>query len=421
MSEGKKIEKTFADLTNCPSLDINERARAFNEVYNDYLQKKHFYYKRIALNSSSPVRTIRDLYTGEDRKMIYFASNDYLNLTTHPKVIEAGMQALTKYGTGAGSVPLLGGTLDIHVELEEKIAKFKGCESAIIYTSGFGSNSSTLFSLLQKEDLVIIDRFAHASIIDGCKGTNTRIFRHNNLGSLENILKKCKNDYRTKMIAVDGVYSMDGDIAPLDKIVELARKYNAYTFVDEAHATGVIGKNGKGTLEHHNVEGKIDLVSGTFSKALGGVGGFVAGTREVIQMLHFYSRGYMFSTAMSPQTSASLIAAIEVVENEPEIRQKLWDNIFYLRSNLRKMGFDIGNSETAIFPIIIGDDFKVKEICRKLHEMNIYVNPVLYPAVPKKLARLRISLMSTHEKEHLDTLLNALKNIDQKYSISLEK
>jgi glycine C-acetyltransferase len=318
-------------------------------------------------------------------------------------------------------VPLLGGTLDIHVELEEKIAKFKGCESAIIYTSGFGSNSSTLLSLLQKEDVAILDRFVHASIIDGCQGTNTKNFRHNNLDSLEKILKKYKDNYRTKMIAVDGVYSMDGDIAPLDKIVGLARKYNAYTFVDEAHATGVIGKNGKGTLEHHNVEGEIDLVSGTFSKALGGVGGFVAGTKEVIRMLHFYSRSYMFSTAMSPQTCASLLAAIEVIENEPEIRHKLWNNIFYLRSNLRKMGFNIGNSETAIFPIIIGDDFKVKEICRELHEMNVYVNPVLYPAVPKKLARVRISLMSTHEKEHLDILLNALEYIDKKYSISAQE
>ena len=416
-----KMEKTFADFLNCPDLDINERARALNEMYDDYLQQHHFYYKRVALNSSSPVRVVRDLYTGEHKKMIYFASNDYLNLTTHPTVVEAGMQALIKYGAGSGSVPLLGGTLDIHVELEEKIAKFKGCESAIIYTSGFGSNSSTLLSLLQKEDVAILDRFVHASIIDGCQGTNTKIFRHNNLDSLEKILKKYKDNYRTKMIAVDGVYSMDGDIAPLDKIVGLARKYNAYTFVDEAHATGVIGKNGKGTLEHHNVEGEIDLVSGTFSKALGGVGGFVAGTKEVIRMLHFYSRSYMFSTAMSPQTCASLLAAIEVIENEPEIRHKLWNNIFYLRSNLRKMGFNIGNSETAIFPIIIGDDFKVKEICRELHEMNVYVNPVLYPAVPKKLARVRISLMSTHEKEHLDILLNAIEYIDKKYSISAQE
>jgi glycine C-acetyltransferase len=414
---GNMKDFSFGNFLECPNLDINQRAMAFNEMYESYLQKKHFQYKRVALNASSPVRVIKDLYTGEHKEMIYLASNDYLNLTTHPKVVEAGVKALLKYGAGAGSVPLLGGSLDIHIELENKIAKFKGCESAIIYTSGFGSNSSTLLSLLQKQDIAVLDRLVHASIIDGCKGTNTRFFKHNDINSLDKILKNSQNSYRTKMICVDGVYSMDGDIAPLDKIVEVAKKYNAYLFVDEAHATGVIGNNGRGTLEYHNVEGEIDLVSGTFSKALGGVGGFIAGNKQIIQLLNFYSRSYIFSTAMSPQTCASLIAAIDVIETEPELRYKLWNNILYFRDKLKALGFNIGNSETAIFPIIVGDDFKTKELCRELHEINIYVNPVLYPAVSKKLSRLRISLMSTHEKEHLDTTLSALEYLGKKYSI----
>jgi glycine C-acetyltransferase len=410
-------ELDFADLFNCPQLDLNERAGVFDKIISNYIERKHLQYKRVALNASSPIRIIRDTYTGLPREMIYLASNDYLNLTMHPKVIEAGLNALQKYGSGAGSVPLLGGSLDIHIELENRIAKFKGCESAVIYTSGFSSNSSTLLSLLQKEDLAIVDRYAHASIIDGCKSTNIKSFKHNDLSALEKILQRYKGSYRTKMIIVDGVYSMDGDIAPLKEIVEIAKEYGAYTFVDEAHATGVIGETGKGTLEYHGVQGKVDLVSGTFSKALGGVGGFVAGSQKIIQLLTFYSRGYMFSTAMTPQTCGSLLAAIDVIENEPEIRKKLWDNILYFRKRLKEIGFNIGNSETAIFPIIIGDDFKTKEICRELHEKNIYVNPVLYPAVPKKLSRIRISLMSNHEKEHLNTVLEILEYLGNKYSI----
>jgi glycine C-acetyltransferase len=217
---------------------------------------------------------------------------------------------------------------------------------------------------------------------------------------------------------VDGVYSMDGDISPLDKIVELAKTYGAYVMVDEAHATGVIGKNGKGTPEHFNIEGKVDIVSGTFSKALGAVGGFIAANSELIELLRYYSRSYMFSTAMTPQVAASLIEAMNVIENEPERREKLWKNINYFRKNLLNLGFNLGNSETAIFPIIIGDDNKVKEACKMMHEKGIYVNPVLYPAVPKRLARLRMSIMSEHTREHLDKTLKALEEVGAKLNLN---
>lgn len=408
---------SFSDFFNMHDLDIMEKANKYYELLEHLKEKQHLHYKRVAIEGSGPVRKIRDSYSGKIKEMVYLASNDYLNLTRHPKVIEAGRIALEKYGAGAGSVPLLGGTLDIHIELEERVAAFKGCEAAIIYTSGFGSNSGTLLSMLHKEDVAILDMLVHASIIDGCKNTNVKFFKHNDMDSLESVLKKVKDKYRTKLIAVDGVYSMDGDIAPLDKIVEIAKKYGAYVMVDEAHATGVIGKNGRGTPEYFNLEGKVDIVAGTFSKAVGGVGGFIATNKELVSLLNFYSRTYMFSTAMTPQVTASITEALNVIENEPDRRERLWDNIRYFKKNLENLGFSLGNSETAIFPVIIGDELKVREMCRYLHDADIYVNPVLYPAVPKRLSRIRMSLMCDHTKEHLDKALNALEAAGKKYGV----
>lgn len=410
-------EASLMDFFDLEEADIFQRAAVFNEYAQHTRQLKHDYYRRISLEGSSPVMKIFDQYKGMPKEMIYLASNDYLNLTKHPKTIAAGMRALQKYGTGAGSVPLLGGTSDLHAILEEKIARFKGCQNAIIFTSGYGANSGSLLGLLQEKDIAILDRLVHASIIDGCKGTNVKYFRHNDLKSLEQILDRSKKQYRTKLVIVDGVYSMDGDIAPLDKLVELAKAYGAYLMIDEAHASGVIGKNGRGTPEYFNMEGKIDIVSGTFSKALGGVGGYVAANSELVELLHFYSRSYMFSTALTPQVVGSLIEAIDVIENEPQLRAQLWNNINYFKDNLLRLGFDIGNSQTAIFPIIIGDDYKVKEACRMLHERGVFVNLVLYPAVPRRLSRLRMSLMATHTKEHLDKALSELEYVGKKLEI----
>ena len=259
---------SLADFVDTPDLDIMERAELFATYADDMRQRRHAQYRRISTTGSGPTMEILDPYTGERREMIYMASNDYLNLTKHPRTIAAGREALEKYGSGAGSVPLLGGTLDIHVELEQKIAKFKGCEDAILYTSGFGSNCGTLLAMLDKQDVAILDLLVHASIIDGCKNTNIKHFRHNNMQSLERALSKAQDEYRTKLVVVDGVYSMDGDIAKLDEIVELAHAYGAYVMVDEAHATGVIGDNGRGTPEYFGLEGQVDIVAGTFSKGL---------------------------------------------------------------------------------------------------------------------------------------------------------
>lgn len=408
---------SLADFMKSEDKNIMELAKEFWEYKEDYVRRRHYQYRRVSITGSGPTMKIIDHYTGEIREMINFASNDYLNLTKHPRTIKAGIEAVKKYGTGAGSVPLLGGTLDIHVELEKKIAKFKGCEDALIYTSGYGSNLGTISAILHEKDVAILDMYVHASIIDGCRNTNVEFFRHNNMDSLEKVLKKVKDKYNTKLVIVDGVYSMDGDIAPLDQIVEIAHTYGAFVMVDEAHATGVIGKNGRGTPEHCNVEGRVDIVAGTLSKALGAVGGFIATNKELVNYLHFYSRAYMFSTAPTPQATASLIEALNVIEEEPELRQRLWDNIRYFRENLLKLGFNIGNQQTAIFPIIIGDDYKVKEMCRELHEAGIYVNPVFYPAVPRRLSRIRISLTAGHTKEHLDRTLDVLEHLGKKYGI----
>lgn len=408
---------SLADFLDTPELDIMGRAKLFTEFIDDTAAKRHLQYRRVSLSGSGPTMQVLDPYTGQINEMIYMASNDYFNLTKHPRTIAAGKAALEKYGAGAGSVPLLGGTLDIHVELEKKVAAFKSCEDAILYTSGFGSNCGTLLAMLTDKDVAILDLLVHASIVDGCKGTNVQHFRHNNMESLERALVKAKDKYRTKLVVVDGVYSMDGDIAKLDEIVRLAHAYGAYVMVDEAHATGVIGEHGRGTPEHFHLEGQVDIVAGTFSKGLGGVGGFIAGSRELIELLHYYSRAYMFSTAPTPQVTASLIEALNVIETEPELREQLWANIRYFRENILRVGYDIGNAETAIFPLIVGDDLKVKEMCRRCHELGLYVNPVQYPAVPQRLARVRISLMSNHTREHLDRALNILEDVGKEFGV----
>ena len=407
----------LADFQNKGEADIVSLSAKLAEFQEDLHGRRNNNYRRVSLSGSQPVMQVRDSYTGETREMLYFASNDYLNLTQHPHCKQSGIDAVIKYGAGSGSVPLLGGTLDLHIEVEKKLADFKGCENALLFSSGFGSNSGAIAALLGENGIAILDMLVHASIIDGCVGKNIQFFRHNDMGSLEHVLKKVADKKTTKLVIVDGVYSMDGDIAKLDEITELAHAYGAIVMVDEAHATGVIGPNGKGTPEHFGIEGKVDIVAGTCSKAIGVVGGFIASTNNIIDYLHYYARSYMFSTASTPQATASIGAALDVIQNEPQLREKLWQNIRYFKNGLEAIGADLGNAETAIFPIILADDQKVIDICRELHEQNIYANPVVYPAVPRRLARIRFSLMAQHEQAHLDTVLNAMDVLMKKYEI----
>lgn len=373
-------------------------------------QNKEYFFRRISTNGSEPVMSIIDTESGKSKLMVNFSGNGYLNLAKHPKVIQAGIEAMQKYGAGSESAPLLGGTFDVHTKLEDKIAELKHCDAAIIHSSGYGSNLGTLRAMLKQGDLAIIDQYSHASIADGSSQATVRIFMHSDMNSLEKILKlNASGNYQTRMICVDGVYSMDGDIAPLPDICQLAKKFGAFVYVDDAHSVGVIGKNGKGSSEYFNLEGQIDVVAGTLSKAIGSVGGFIASNHQLIEYLRYYSRAYMFSTAGTPVAAACASAAIDVILNEPDRRQRLWNNIHYLKARLLKLGFNIGNTETAIFPVIIGDNYKVKEMVKFLDKNNLYVSMVLYPAVPQELSRLRISLCQGHTQQQIDNLVDAME------------
>jgi 8-amino-7-oxononanoate synthase len=399
------------------SLSFTDRLDVICNWSSDMHKKEHYLYRRTVLEGSKPFIKINDKFTGKIKEMINLSSNDYLNLTKHPRILKAGISCFENLGAGAGSVPMLGGTHQINRKLEQKIAAVKGCESALVYTSGYGANIGVLTALLRKNDVAIIDSLAHASLIDGTNNCNKLFFKHNDLDSLESILISSKNKYKNKLVILDGVYSMDGDIANLDKILELAHSFGAWVLVDEAHATGVIGKNGGGTPEHFNLKGKIDIVTGTLSKAMGCVGGFVAGKMELIKYLEASSRPYIFSTAPFIPVSACALESLYVIEEEAELRIKLWRNINYFASNLRKLGFDLGNSETAILPLIIGNDYKVKEMATQLHRVGVMVNSVLYPAVPKHLSRIRMSVTTGLNQEYLDKALNEIEFIGKKLNL----
>ena len=402
-------ETSLADFYQLDDKDIFAKARAFHPYVEETKRKGHYLYRRTLVKSCENRVVVRDEDSGREREMIMLASNNYLGLTSHPRVVEAGQRALEEYGIGAGSVPLLAGTLKIHRELEARLAAFKGCEDAIVFSSGYSSNVGAIAGLARSGDLLLNDSLNHASIIDGCRlsGATAKGFPHLKMTSLDRLLDRTQDQYQGRMVIVDGVFSMDGDIAPLPELIEICHRHGARLMIDEAHATGVIGRNGRGTPEHHDVEGQVDIVAGTLSKALGAVGGFIASSREVIQYIRFYARSYMFSTALPPSTTASVLAGLDVIEQEPELRKNLWDNIHFMRSALQDAGFDLGRSETAIFPLVLGDDVKVKEMSRLLHEKGIYVNAVFYPAVARRLSRVRLSIMATHTRDDLETAVKA--------------
>lgn len=420
----------FAETTLVDFIDPQPISKdLFNKTFlldgwSNFLKETNQYLYRRALIGSCSHRSLIKDYRGLVRKMIMMGANSYFELNNHPEVKLAAIEAIEKYGVGSGSVPLLAGTMEIHQELEAKLATFKSCESAMIFTAGFQSNFSIMSGILRGNDCVINDMLNHASIVEGCKnaenkyGTKVEFFAHNNMKHLQLKLKKADSHCQGgKLVIVDGVFSMDGDIAPLPDIVALAREYNAKVMIDDAHGTGVLGVKGHGTVEHFGLEGQIDLVAGTLSKGLGVVGGFVAGKREVIDYLRIFGPGYMFSTAMAPGDAGALIKALEILETDQALRNNLWRNINYMHQELIRLGFNINGSQSAIIPIIVGNDNLVRRICFELHKLDIFVNPITYPAVNKKGARLRLSLMATHTMEDLDQTLSALELLGRKYGI----
>ncbi len=343
------------------------------------------------------------------RRMIMVGSNNYLGLTNHPKVKEASIEAIKKYGSGCAGSRFLNGTLDIHVKLEEKLARFIRKEAALVFSTGFQVNLGVISALVGKDDVIIIDKMDHASIIDGCRLSYGEVkkYRHNDMADLERILKQ--NTDRSKLIIVDGVFSMEGDIVDLPKVVELAKAYGARLMVDDAHGIGVLGKTGRGTAEHFGLEDEVDLIMGTYSKSLASIGGFIAGSSEVIHYIKHFARSLIFSASPPPASVAAVSAAIDIIDNEPERIEMLWKNTRKMLQGLKSLGFEVGPSETPIIPVIVGDDETAFKMAMMLQEEGVFANVAVSPAVPEGKALIRTSYMATHTEEQLDLVLSAFE------------
>ena len=351
------------------------------------------------------------------RKMIMVGSNNYLGLTSHPKVKEAAIEAIKKYGTGCAGSRFLNGTLDIHVKLEEKLAGFIRKEAALIFSTGFQVNLGVISALVGKDDIVIIDKMDHASIIDGCRLSfgEVKKFKHNDMADLERLLTEYED--KDKLIVVDGVFSMEGDIANLPEIVALAKKYGARVMVDDAHGIGVLGKTGRGTAEHFGLEDEVDLIMGTYSKSLASIGGFISGSADIIHYIKHLARPLIFSASPPPASVASVSAAVEIIENEPERREMLWKNTRKMFKGLKDLGFEVGPSQTPIIPIVVGEDEKAFIMAMMLQEEGVFANVAVSPAVPNGRALIRTSYMATHTDEHLDIVLKAFEKVGRKLGI----
>ena len=351
------------------------------------------------------------------KKMIMVGSNNYLGLTNHPAVKEAALAAVRKYGSGCAGSRFLNGTLDIHVALEEKLARFIRKEAALVFSTGFQVNLGVISALAGKDDVIIIDKMDHASIIDGCRLSyaEVRKFRHNDMADLERILGECKD--RRKMIVVDGVFSMEGDIINLPDVVTLAKKYNARIMVDDAHGIGVLGKTGRGTAEHFELENEVDLIMGTYSKSLASIGGFISGEEKVVHYIKHFARALIFSASPPPASIAAVDAALDIIENEPERIQKLWANTWKMHKGFKSLGFEIGPSETPIIPILVGEDLKAFTMIRMLQEEGVFANVAVSPAVANGRSIIRTSYMATHTDEQLDKVLLAFEKVGRALGI----
>src|SRR4051794_15013860 len=383
------------------------------------LKKKGTYFKlRVLDDEQAPECTF------DGKHVINLASNNYLGLTTHPKLREAAIEATKKYGVGPGAVRTIAGTMKLHIELEEKIARFKNVEACVVFQSGFTANAGTVSGILGKDDFIVSDELNHASIIDGARLSRAKIlvFRHKDAAHAEEQLASVKDQPGRKLLITDGVFSMDGDIGPLPALCDLAEKYGAIMMVDDAHASGVLGRNGRGTVDHFKVHGRVDIQVGTLSKAIGALGGYVCGTRELIHFLYHRARPFLFSTSHPPSVAATCIAAFDVLENEPERIEKLWENTHFWKRELGLLGFDIGGrttpaSETPITPIIIGDGKLTMEFSRELFKEGVLGTGITFPTVPEGKARIRTIMTATHTRDELQQALETLRDVGKRMGI----
>ncbi len=353
----------------------------------------------------------------EGQKKLMMGSNNYLGLTHHPKVLEAARRALERYGSGCTGSRFLNGTLDLHEQLEARLAEFFGKEAALVFSTGYQANLGLVSGLVGRDDVVLIDKLDHASIVDGAKLSygETERFAHGNLEQLERLLQK--HSSKGMLVIVDGVYSMEGDIADVPNLVRLCQKYGAALAVDDAHAVGVLGPKGDGTAAHFNLTDEVDVIVGTFSKSLASIGGFVAASESVIHYLKHHSRPLIFTAALPPSNTAGVLAALEVMISEPERRVRLWENTCRLRDGFRELGFDIGPTQTPIIPVLIGPLEKTFAFWRKLFDAGIFTNPVVPPAVPPAECRLRTSLMATHTPEQIDFALETFARLGKEMGV----
>lgn len=381
------------------------------------LHEEHLYKKPRILEGPAGGRVMMD-----GKSVINLSSNNYLGLANHPKVKQAALESIEKWGVGAGAVRWIGGTMSVHDELEERLTKFKKVDAVLVFAGGFTANSGCIPAVVTKDDVIISDELNHASIIDGVrlsaasyKKSEGWVYEHKNMDMLEDCLKRAFG-FTKRMIITDGVFSMDGDIAPLPEIVALAEKYDAFVMVDDAHASGVLGKNGAGTASHFDLYGRVDIQLGTLSKALGVIGGYIAGSKPLKEWLINRGRPYLFSTAHPPMVAAALIAALDVMENDPEPMQKLWDNTRKWKAMLAEAGFDTMGSETPITPILFGDEKAAQAAEKMLWEEGVYALAIVYPTVAKGKARLRTMPNATHTDEDLNDALQAFIRVRDKIS-----
>ncbi len=351
--------------------------------------------------------------------VINLSSNNYLGFANHPRLKEAAKKAIDEYGVGAGAVRTIVGNMTIHEELEALLAEFKKEEAVFIYQSGFNCNAGTIQAITEKGDLIISDELNHASIIDGVRlsKADKAIFKHSDMEDLERVLKERRADYKNVLIITDGVFSMDGDIADLPKIVELAEKYDALTYVDDAHGSGVLGENGRGTVDHFGLHGRVDFVIGTLSKAIGVVGGYVAGSKTMYEWLSHRARPVLFSTTLPPMAAGAIKEAITMLMESSEYTDKLWDNARYFKEKLGTLGFNTGHSETPITPVIIGGEAETMEFSKKLLEKGVFVSGIVFPTVPKGTGRVRCMVSASHTKEELDKAVEIFEEVGKELNV----
>ena len=392
-------------------MDILEKCAKATE-YESGLKESGYYFFFRKLQSPQDSEVVVN-----GKRVIMIGSNNYLGLTNHPRVKEAAIKAIEEYGSGCAGSRFLNGNLEIHEELEKKLARFFRKEAALVFATGYQTNLGAIPALVGRNDVAIIDKYDHASIIDGCRLSFGKVqkFRHNDMDDLERVLEGTKG--KRSLIIVDGVFSMEGDIADLPAIVRLAKAYGARIMVDDAHGIGVFGKGGRGTAEHFDLENEVDLIMGTFSKSLAAIGGFIAGSSDVVNWIKHLGRSMIFSASLPPSLVASVSTALDIIEEQPELRTQLWRNTHKMLKGYKTLGYDTGTSETPIIPILIKDTMKTYQMCKLLFENGVFVNSIISPAVPPGRELLRTSYMATHTEEQLDKVLAAFEKVGKQMEV----